>query len=506
MTTDYTRTLSMGATAADSSQDAMLTRLQSTRVHLTAQTDIPGVPAALKVLIGNLRRLPIQLSIAPGQAADRLPGRLLDEVLHLAAGIDETRPLRIGSPTGGLHIHLGTQPPTTAAASAVPDGHGVRLRAAGSSFPNLRGAGTGLGAVAAAATLTGEVFKVITGLHADRFRPLSSFDFCPVTLTRNPGDHTQPVTSLLELALIGTGAIGTAIAVILDALAVEGNLTIVDPEHYDDPNLTTYSLGTRADARDKIRKVDLLERELNRNGRWNILPIHGTAQDLINKIDARSAAWPRIVLGAVDSIAARHELQRIQADLTLDGSTGGHAGTTLALHEALPLGPCLRCYYPAQPLDVVSAEEQLHKATGLSLSRIAQGDSLLNSLDLAGLSAHGRQLLARHLGQPICGLSKIIVSIDEGTYRPSAAFVAQQAAVLVIGALIARTTGCTAGPRHTEYDALFGPYDDMTTFRLPQKDCDCQTHSEIIMQVRSLRSQAAPVRAGDHKWQRRKQR
>ncbi len=52
------------------------------------------------------------------------------------------------------------------------------------------------------------------------------------------------------------------------------------------------------------------------------------------------------MISGVDSIAARHETQRIYADLTLDASTGGQAGTTLALQKPYPPGPACAATTP----------------------------------------------------------------------------------------------------------------------------------------------------------------
>jgi hypothetical protein len=343
-----------------------------------------------------------------------------------------------------------------------------------------------------AAALTAEVFKTIMGLKPGAYRRLDRLDFCPVTLTADPGAVTTTITELPSLALVGAGAVGTAIAATLDALGSTGQIIVTDPETYDAPNVTTYSLGNRTDARNQIPKVDLLARELTRTGRFDILPLRGTAQDLITGIDQGKLPWPTVVLSGVDSIAARHETQRIHANLTLDGSTGGHAGTTLALHEALPTGPCLRCYYPPRATPAApSAETLLHQRTGLPLSRIAKGDSPLTQSDLDALPASGQALLRPYLGKSVCGLSNLLALSPSATdgYRPSAAFVAQQAASLVIGALIARTAAAAdSPPRHIEYDARFGPNEAMADNRKPRPDCDCQTDRDLIQQIRRHRA------------------
>jgi molybdopterin/thiamine biosynthesis adenylyltransferase len=491
MSTDYSRGLRLAGAVTGADDIGLRQRLEATRVHVTADLDIPGVAAALPVLMANLRRLPLQLSLHVGDATTSSDHDLVTAVQTVVIGIDTDRPLLLDRDHGdALHVHLGTRPTATAAFSAVPDGHGVRLRRAGHPYPPLRAPGTGLGAVLTAAVLTAEVFKQVTGLRTGSMRIHDALDFCPVTLTEHPGTVSDTPEVLPPLALVGAGAIGTAVALILRELPTTGSLTVVDPQIYESPNVTTYSLGTLADADAAMPKVDLIAREL---ADFDVTPVQGTAQDLLEHIDSGAAPWPQIVLGAVDNIPARHELQRIYADLTLDGGTGGQAGTTLALREGLPTGPCIRCYYPLpNPTTGPSAESRLHRTTGLPMERIARGQSPLTEDDLLDLPEAGRRALAPHLGKPVCGLASLLGLIpdNDDDYRPSAVFVAQQAAALIIGALIARHTATIIGDmRDIEYDTLYGPNDDLTSPREPRTDCACQTDTTLINDIRTTRRQ-----------------
>jgi hypothetical protein len=487
--TDYSRGLRLAGTAAQTDQVALRDRLEATHVHITADSDVPGIPQALVVLVADLRRIPLRLSIDQRGTSIRLPDPLMTVLEETADGIDPERSLFMGAAQeSALHIHLGAHPPTTATISAVPDGHGVHLRRRGCSYPHLTASGTGLGAVLTAATLTAEVFKAVTGLRPGTYQELPILDFCPVTLGNNPGAFAPALPQIEDTALIGAGAIGTGIALILKLLAATGTLTITDPECFEPPNVTTYSLGTRRDAEARRNKVDLIAEYLPA---IDIFKMYGTAQDLIDEIDQGTAPWPRRVLGALDSIQARHEIQRLHADLTLDGSTGGQAGTTLALHEAVAHGPCLRCYYPS-PAQSVSAEQLLHQTTGLPLERIARGDEPLIAADLAALIPAQQAALKPYLGKPVCGLGRLsALTGQKDDFRPSAAFVAQQAACLVVGALIARTTGHISGPmRRAEYDTRFGPRLDMIDIRRPRATCMCQVDAPLISEIRSYRTRA----------------
>jgi len=485
--TDYSRSLLLASTAADDQPESLRARIEASQVHVSADTAIPGSLTALLVLVADLRRLPVQLSIDPGCGPARLSDVVVEQVQRIGAGIDPERPIAISAaPPGSLHIRIGADH-SAADVSGIPDGHGTRLRRPGHPFPPLRHEGTGLGAVLTAAMLTGEVFKTVTALGPGTHRHIDTLDFCPVTLFAAAAPTPEHV-HIEQIALVGAGAIGTAVALILDALGATGEMTVVDPQIFELPNVMTCSLGTSRDADRRLPKVDIVKTALRG---MTVRTIHGTVDDLIASIDTCTTPMPRTVLGAVDSIQARHDLQRIYADLVLDGGTGGRAGTTVSLHEAFPTGPCMTCYFPVNRT-ALTAEQRLHRVTGLPLARIARGDRPLSEDDLRHLPPEGRKLLEAHLGKPVCGLSHLVglTTIDgDNSYRPSAAFVSQQAASLMVGALIARLQpGNHIPARQIEYDTLYGPQPDVIDGRRPRPGCYCQTSADVIRAVRTHRA------------------
>jgi molybdopterin/thiamine biosynthesis adenylyltransferase len=485
--TDYSRSLLLATTATGEQADNLRARIEASRVHISVDATVPGSGIALRVLVADLRRLPVQLSLDPGHGPGRLTNDTIEKAERIAAGIDPERPLTVGTtPPNALHVRVGLDH-TGAHITGAPDGHGTRLRRSGHPFPALHHAGSGLGAVLTAAMLTGEVFKTVTTLRPRAYRRTDALDFCPITLL-GPSTLGPKPLRLDRLALIGAGAIGTAIALILDALGVTGELTVVDRQIFEPPNVISYSLGTIEDAAAALPKVDMVKAALPY---MDVRRVHGTVDQLIAQIDAGEVSMPTVVLGAVDNVEARHDIQRIYADLILDGGTGGRAGTTVGLHEALPTGPCIRCYFPTSA-STQTVEQRLHEATGLPLERIARGDQPITEHDMRNLPRQSRRLLQQHVGQPICGLGRLLgltTADGDTTYRPSAAFVAQQAASLIVGALIARTQ--SGGPipiRQIEYDTLYGPQPDMVDHRRSRIDCYCQNNADIIQKVRVQRA------------------
>lgn len=478
MSTDYSRGLRLAATSSGTNSDALRAHVEAMTILVTIDATAAQASITAEVLLANLRRMPVRLHLATAAGVAPLPTDVVERIAHRLHEIDPDRPPYTGMPRGdALHLHIGANPGIGEIA-AVADGHGVRLRRRGHPFPQLVGAATGLGAVITAATLTAEAFKTIVPIKPNRHRLVDALDFCPVMLDAplRPG----PVPHLDRVALIGCGAIGTAIGLILRALEVRGSLTVVDPETFDDPNVTTYSLGGRDDAAVHLAKVELLARELPGVA---VRPLRGTAQDVIAAIDGETIPMPLIVFGGVDSIDARHEIAGVHADLTLDGSTGGDTGTRVSLAEATATGPCVRCYFPNAPVTAVTVEQQLADKTGLPLNRIAVGDALTPD-DLAHLDPQQRALLADHVGKPICGLGRALgLTGAESDFAPSASFVAQQAASLVVGAWIRRSAHPGLDLRDVEYDALYGPGPGMVQSRRARLDCRCQTDVDLIARV-----------------------
>lgn len=481
MSTDYSRGLRLAANSSGTDADDLRTQVEATTVVVTVDATAPQARTTAEVLLANLRRLPVSLHLV---AVSGLPPLASDDVERIDQRLDEIDPdrrLHHGMPPGdALHLHIGTDS-SIGDIAAVADGHGVRLRRRGHPFPPHAGLATGLGAVITAATLTGEAFKTIVPVAPTRHRIVNSLDFCPVSL--DAPCTPAPVPHLDRVALIGGGAIGTAITLILRTLEVHGDLVAVDPETFDEPNVTTYSLGSRADAARALAKVDLLARELPG---VDVRRLQGTARDLIVAIDKKTVPMPRVVFGGVDSAEARHEIAALHADLTLDGSTGGDTGTRLSLAEAIATGPCLRCYYPNAPV-AASVEQQLAELTGLPLGRVATGDAL-SADDMDGLDPEQRALLADHVGKPICGLGRALgLTGTASGYAPSAAFVAQQAAALVVGAWLRRRAEPALAVRDIEYDALYGPVSGMLQPRFARSCCRCQTDGDLVARIRQER-------------------
>ena len=345
---------------------------------------------------------------------------------------------------------------------------------------------SGLGAVTCAALLSGEVFKAIIPMLPGRARDVDAFAWCPVTLTAEP--ESAPMLDapphLDDIAIVGLGAVGTAIARTLGLLGASGRATVVDPERFAIENVGTYSLGDDLDARDGRWKTELAARALpNVQVTRFDLPV----AEFIDRIDAGTAPWPTVALTGLDSVNARRDAQLLWPERLLDAATGD---TMCGLHD---VGPddraCLRCLF-ATPSDGPSAAQRLADATGLDPELLRYGDQPLREEHLATLDAEQRNRLAGQIGKPICGLAQAIglTDLPSADYRPSVPFVSQQAACLAVGRLLADRLGLASGATFVQYDALIGP--DYGTFerRDPSPTCYCQRRAPLVARLRASRA------------------
>ncbi|MGK2877814.1 MAG: ThiF family adenylyltransferase [Solirubrobacterales bacterium] len=347
---------------------------------------------------------------------------------------------------------------------------------------------SGLGCVTAAVFALSEAFKDHADVKESRRSRVGLASFCPVTLADDLS-MAPPLSSGCEIraCLVGLGAIGSAHVLILRNLDVAGELILCDPERFELPNLGTYSFGTRALAESKPLKVDLAEALLDK---FAITKVPGRASDLIASVNARKIEPPRIVLAGLDSAASRYEVQRLYPDHLIDGGTGD---TTVTLHHARHGSACIQCLVP-ELLTKHSAAERLSLATGIPLRLIIDGAAVFTEEHVIAARPEFREELRAYVGKPICSMPDAgkFSNSDAAGFDPAAPFVAQLAACLDIGRLVALKLGMPVTSNLVQADPLLGPgFVDMQS-RPQRSECVCRTRAKVIDELReSWRSDAA---------------
>jgi hypothetical protein len=248
-------------------------------------------------------------------------------------------------------------------------------------------------------------------------------------------------------------------------------------------NRGTYTLGGERDATTCPLKVDLAG-DLLADAGHRVGKVADTAAELIRRVDAGELRCPEVVLTGVDSVAARREAQGLWPDHLIDAATGN---TAVGLCHATPDGPCLRCFFPERH-DGPSLLDRVAHETTLPTMRLRRGQEPLTSADLVPLAPEKQDMLAGHLGKPVCGLADALgLSIANADgYRPSVPFVSQMAACLAVGRLLAVHLGQGSASNWLQFDALQGPH-GYGNRRSPDTNCFCQTRATIVERLRAER-------------------
>jgi hypothetical protein len=482
MSIEHSRPLLLASKAAGADEETLKDRLEQATTVVRVDPELPGAQLTGRVLLTTLRRLPGRLTLD----RDGLDDEAVAELVAAVADVDSTRPLTVvNNPpedaTACIHFGLTANEGWV---RVVPDGYGAQLAADAGFDMSLGRPANALGSVFAAALGAAEAFKHVAGVVPGRCTAHRHIVFCPVTLTADTRLAPElPGGLLIDVALVGAGAIGTATALILSELSLVGRVIVCDPERFGPENRGTYTLGGEHEAATRPRKVDLTGDLLAKAG-YDVSKVEGMSSEVIRRVDAGELPWPEVVLTGVDSIEARREAQGLWSDHVIDAATGD---TAVGLCHATPEGPCLRCFFPERH-DGPSALDCLASATGLPVERLRRGQDVLTDADVASLTHEQRALLAAHRGEPVCGLASALgltTAADDG-YRPSVPFVSQMAACLAVGRLLALRLGGQPDINWLQFDTLHGPHGDGER-RNPTASCFCQTRSAIVGQLRTRR-------------------
>jgi hypothetical protein len=480
MAVEHSRALRLAAGASDRGESDLERVLDSARVVVSADPKLPGGLLTTRVLLTTLRRLPGHIVLE----RDGLPKGVVDAMAEAVYAIDPERPLVVGSSsTATVRLHVGTDRGDEAIRIA-PDSHGAHIAGLRTATIRIAREASPLGSIYSAALGAAEAFKRTACVLPSRRTLHRHLRFCPVALSRDL--RAAPLlTGPLEIALtlVGIGAIGTGVVLILAELDAVGRLLAVDYQAYAEENRGTYSLGGAAEVAAALAKVDLAQSAL---AGIDVHPFNDRVENLPGAIDNGEMPWLPTVISGLDSAEARRETQRLWPDRLIDAATGD---TMLGLHDHVHgSGPCMLCFFPAER-GHPSAAALLAAHTGLPVELLSRGDEILCEEHLASLSSQQRSELAEHVGKPVCGLAQAIglTGLDAGGYLPSVPFISLQAACLAVGRLIADASGMVGLPNFVQYDGLFGPQTSTLDRMVVTAGCYCQTNAHIIEKVRKLR-------------------
>jgi hypothetical protein len=350
-----------------------------------------------------------------------------------------------------------------------------------------------IGARVAASLGVAEVFKRIAAVKAERGPLLDGLQFSVFTYTcgsDDPGPALPSTIALPTFLIGGCGAIGNGITELLIALPAHGVGVAVDKQCFGEENLGTCVLMRVDDI--GTPKAEVMARLLRAAGS-DVIGVEGAIADLATRL-GEDLPLPAVVLGGLDRIEPRHELQRLWPDVYIDGATSDLA-CQVTRH---PWGEAIGCAICVFELPLSSSDAVAFRLTGLRAERLHDAEALVEQSDVDAAKTDAQKAwLAVHLGQRICAvvpaaiLEAISTEAHPEDFEPSVPFVACLAAAFVVGELVKMATGSvsTLEPRF-QMDALQGP--GRGEFYCEDRDskCECVTRAKNIDRVRARRSAA----------------
>lgn len=486
MSLEHSRLVRLAAEVSTGGEGELRTRMQNGKVHVSIDPAQPGTELTARVLITTLRRLPIHLSLSVAGLAEGI----VETLRERAAEVDPDLGLdlvNVAPADATVRLHVGSEG-ESGAIRILGDGYGAHIARNAQVTLTQKRRPHPLGAIWAAALGATEAFKDVAGVSEAKRVDHSYLRWCPVSLSDDLEDAAMlPGPMRVDAALLGCGAIGTAIGLILSEMAVSGQMLLADRQTFAPENLGTYSLGGKADVAANSLKIDLIARILAgcRVTRWP-----WDIEGIPSAIDRGEVHWPSTVLCGLDSREARHAAQHIWPDRLIDGQTGG---TAVGMVEILGEGrPCELCFFPIGPASGNSTLERIAELTGLPMERLERADEPLRREEISHLGPVEREFLQKLVGTAPCGWVDVFGLTGSGSgYLPAGPFVSLQAACLVVGRLVRRELGDGDLPNFIQYDSLLGPKSDGIEYRRPLVGCYCQERASVVARTRQVRREAA---------------
>jgi hypothetical protein len=479
---EHSRQLLLAGQVTSIPKGELAQALERSVVVVTIDPEMPLAELTARVFLTMLRRGPGELVLVRSGI-----GEPTVQVLEQAvAAVDGARPLRIENHSprhATVRVHVGPDI-HGGAMRLVPEGYGAHVVGWRGATIRPHRPGNPVGAIYTAALGAAEVFKHTANVVRRRRVLHGHLQFCPVTLSTDLQRAPELDGAMsLDLSIVGLGAIGTGIAMLLSELDADGTILVVDRQRFGPENVGTYSLGGAAEAISSPWKADLVASVLTA---FDVTPFCDSVEQLLRAVDAGDVPWPRLVLTALDTPEARREAQRLWPDRLMDAATGD---TMLGLCDyTFNEDPCLMCVFPVR-LDEQSGTELLAERLGLPVDLLARGDMLLESRHLAGLSPEQTTLLEPFVGKPVCGLAQAegLSRLEAEDFMPSVPFVSLQAACLSVGRLIADRLQVKSRANFIQYDGLVGPKAATIERMRRRPGCYCEARSSTIERVRERR-------------------
>jgi hypothetical protein len=342
-------------------------------------------------------------------------------------------------------------------------------------------------ALAAASMGVAEVFKRLIRLKPERGQLVDATVLSLFNYEIAPSNLGPALPDLIEMdaVLAGVGAIGNGVIFLLNLLPIGGRLWFVDNQKYRDENVGTCLLVEQiAVGQDKA-----LFAEQYLNSKITCKGFVDTVSDFRAKLGTE-IEYPKLAIGSLDNIPARHEVQDLWPDMIIDGAISDFA-CQVSRHPFNEEGiACLKCLF----------RENSHKdafltaslVSGLSVERIQSRDAMVSEADVRAAPAAAQVRLKTQIGKPICSVVQEAVAIKISDspidFAPSVPFVACMSAAMIVAEIIKAAMGIKSNiePRF-QFDMLVGPANGLDLPQAADLKCECSARKKNIAKWRSLR-------------------
>ncbi len=314
-----------------------------------------------------------------------------------------------------------------------------------------------LGPFLAAALAAGEIFKRSRGILRGKF--LSGDGYSLWTGASSPDWYTLedgPTTTGIYLPpthLVGTGAVGNALAYIIASLGLtDGYVVAIDDDRYDETNLNRCPLAGWLDVGDC--KVNPIARTL-RAANVGVFHFAGDIKSYV--ADGRTGLSTNVarqvddltfevVASCVDKGISRHDIQGLRPRLLCGGSTLDLQAKS-NLYTGRRGSACLACFNPAEQHGekIRALESQLRKAPADERGRFLRE----HGFDVPAVEGYLSGARCGNLGE---------AALKDFATRPapefSTGFVSLGAGLLLAAALLRNTAFLSAAPRRPDMASL----------------------------------------------------
>lgn len=355
-----------------------------------------------------------------------------------------------------------------------------------------------LGAMMAASAGVAEVFKRVYGVPAEFYPLMDCEQLSLYTLDPDRVDVGPPLPETVRLPntlMLGAGAIGNALALLMSQLPLEGKVHVVDKQAFGPENFGTCCVLDE-DSWLSVSKAQNLADWLKEQSGGK-LEATGEQARIADLIDAGTLKPKRIdlVINGLDDNQARHDVQRLWPSLLVDGAINSFGAAVVTHRLDLPSWACMQCTFELPHKDALKKQA---KATGLGADSL-KGDTnrQISDADIDAAAPEIRDALraGRQAGATLCSmlpgllaLQRMGVELDEG-FRPSVPFVASAAAALVMAQVLRRL--CWPETRFVHEfqiaDLFRGFHTSLSLYRRASMSCPCTQRRSMILQLASRR-------------------